>query len=127
MARVELRHVSKRFGEIVAVGDISLDAADGEIIVFVGPSGCGKTTIMRIFAGLTSEGVDAEAVEVRIPSQLDRAALEASPRKTGRAQIVEEVPKTGGLAFSPPLESAYRPDVARIVAAARALGARAKA
>ena len=58
MARVELRHVRKRFGDIVAVEDFSLDAAEGEFIVFVGPSGCGKTTTMRIIAGLevASEG-----------------------------------------------------------------------
>ena len=52
MAKVELRHVWKRFGDLIAVEDFSLDAADGEFIVFVGPSGCGKTTTMRIIAGL---------------------------------------------------------------------------
>ncbi len=52
MARVELRQVWKRFGDIVAVEDFSLEGADGEFIVFVGPSGCGKTTTMRIIAGL---------------------------------------------------------------------------
>ena len=52
MAKVELRHLWKRFGEVAAVEDFSLATSDGEFIVFVGPSGCGKTTTMRIIAGL---------------------------------------------------------------------------
>ena len=55
MARVELRHVSKRFGTVVAVDDVSLTVADGEFLVLVGPSGCGKSTILRIIAGLEEE------------------------------------------------------------------------
>ena len=52
MAKVELQHLWKRYGDIVAVEDFSLVADDGEFIVFVGPSGCGKTTTLRMIAGL---------------------------------------------------------------------------
>ncbi len=53
MARVELRGVSKTFGDDVrAVRDLSLDVADGELLVVVGPSGCGKSTVLRLIAGL---------------------------------------------------------------------------
>jgi multiple sugar transport system ATP-binding protein len=80
MARVELRHVWKRFGDVIAVEDFSLDAAEGEFIVFVGPSGCGKTTTMRIIAGLevASEGdvlFDGKNVSDELPHDRDVAMV----------------------------------------------------
>jgi len=47
-----LTHVTKRFGNTVALDDISLTVERGEFICFLGPSGCGKTTLLRIVAGL---------------------------------------------------------------------------
>ena len=52
MAEAALHGVTKRFGDTVAVSDISLDVADGEFIVLLGPTGAGKTTTLRLFAGL---------------------------------------------------------------------------
>ena len=52
MASVTYEHVTKMFGDVVAVNDISLDVPDKEFLVFVGPSGCGKTTSLRLLAGL---------------------------------------------------------------------------
>jgi multiple sugar transport system ATP-binding protein len=52
MGRVALEHVSKRFGEVTAVDDLSLDVADEEFLVLLGPSGCGKSTALRMIAGL---------------------------------------------------------------------------
>jgi iron(III) transport system ATP-binding protein len=51
-ARVELRHVSKRFGEVRAVDDLSLTIDPGLLVTVLGPSGCGKTTTLRLIAGL---------------------------------------------------------------------------
>ncbi len=48
---LELRGVSKRFGEVAAVDDVSLQIADGEFFSLLGPSGCGKTTTLRMIAG----------------------------------------------------------------------------
>jgi spermidine/putrescine transport system ATP-binding protein len=48
---VELRDVTKRFGEVVAVDHISLKIRDGEFFSLLGPSGCGKTTTLRMIAG----------------------------------------------------------------------------
>jgi multiple sugar transport system ATP-binding protein len=45
-------HVTKEFGEVVAVNDLTLNIDDKEFIVLVGPSGCGKTTALRMLAGL---------------------------------------------------------------------------
>src|SRR5437763_2570246 len=52
MARLEIDRVSKRYGEVHAVRDVTLDVADGEFVVLLGPSGCGKTTTLRMIAGL---------------------------------------------------------------------------
>jgi multiple sugar transport system ATP-binding protein len=52
MASVTYNHVTKRFGDVVAVSDLDIKVADKEFLVFVGPSGCGKTTSLRLLAGL---------------------------------------------------------------------------
>jgi iron(III) transport system ATP-binding protein len=49
---LELRHIHKRFGDFVALKDVSLGVRKGELLCFLGPSGCGKTTLLRIVAGL---------------------------------------------------------------------------
>ncbi len=49
--RVELRDVTKRFGDSVAVNDLTLQIRDGEFFSLIGPSGCGKTTTLRMIAG----------------------------------------------------------------------------
>src|SRR5579884_1450163 len=52
MARVVLEHVTKKFGEVLAVNDLNIDVRDREFLVLVGPSGCGKSTALRMIAGL---------------------------------------------------------------------------
>ncbi len=52
MAEIQLRNVSKRWGDFIGVHDFNLTIADQEFLVLLGPSGCGKTTTMRMIAGL---------------------------------------------------------------------------
>ena len=58
MARIELKNIQKRWGDVYGVRDVNIDIADQEFMVLLGPSGCGKTTTMRMIAGLEqpSEG-----------------------------------------------------------------------
>jgi len=48
---VQLSRVSKHFGSVKAVQDVSLTIRDGEFFSLLGPSGCGKTTTLRLIAG----------------------------------------------------------------------------
>ena len=50
---LELRHISKRFGDREILSDISLSINQGEIVSILGPSGCGKTTLLNLILGLT--------------------------------------------------------------------------
>src|SRR5512136_1904887 len=52
MASVTFDHVTKKFGDVIAVNDLNIEVADKEFLVLVGPSGCGKTTALRCLAGL---------------------------------------------------------------------------
>jgi len=58
MAQLEIRNVTRRFGDFVAVDNINLSIEAGEFFTLLGPSGCGKTTILRMIAGfdLPDEG-----------------------------------------------------------------------
>src|SRR5260370_11867568 len=49
---IELRNVSKKFGEVTAVNNVSFSVKEGELMALLGPSGGGKTTVLRMIAGL---------------------------------------------------------------------------
>jgi len=72
--RLRLEDISHRFGEFVAVRDINLDVAGGELVALLGPSGCGKSTLLRIVSGFIRQSrgrvlFDGEAVDHLPPSR----------------------------------------------------------
>ena len=75
MASVRLDNLCKNFGAVRAVGGVSLEIPDGELMVLVGPSGCGKSTLLRLVAGLeeaTSGGIFLDDREVSRVKPQDR-------------------------------------------------------
>ena len=66
MASVELRGLTKRYGPLAVVDDISLTIEHGRLVCLLGPSGCGKTTTLRLIAGF----VEPSAGEIRVGDQV---------------------------------------------------------
>ena len=62
MAEVAIQAVSKAYGTVKVLHEVSVDVADGEFVVLVGPSGCGKSTLLRMVAGL--EGISGGAIRI---------------------------------------------------------------
>ncbi len=77
-ATVELRNLSRSFGTIRALDELTLRVAPGELVALLGPSGCGKTTALRILAGF--ETADSGSVEV---DGRDVSAIPAAKRDMG--------------------------------------------
>ncbi len=62
MANIELTNVSKSFGNVNVINDLSLEINSGELVVFLGPSGSGKSTLLRMIAGL--ETIDSGTLTI---------------------------------------------------------------
>ena len=82
MATVTFDHVYKRYGDVVAVADLTLEIRDGEFMVLVGPSGCGKTTSLRMIAGLE----DISEGELRIG---DKVVNDVAPKDRDIAMVFQ--------------------------------------
>ena len=76
--RVQLIQITKRFGAVRAIDDISLTVAEGEFFTLLGPSGCGKTTLLRSIAGFHTP----DAGEIRFGDRVVNS-VPAHRRETG--------------------------------------------
>jgi multiple sugar transport system ATP-binding protein len=122
MARVFLDHVTKRFGEVTAVNNLTLEARDGEFLVLVGPSGCGKTTALRMIAGLE----EVTAGEIYIG---DRRVTDLPPRDRDIAMVFQSyalyphMSVFDNMAFGLKLRKVPKDEIRRrVLEAARMLG-----
>ncbi|MFT4067786.1 ATP-binding cassette domain-containing protein [Paraburkholderia sp.] len=87
---LQLRNVSKRFGGVVAVNDVSLDLYAGEVVALVGNNGAGKSSIMRLIFGLHAPDdgtvvLDGEPVRFRGPRDARERGIESVPQELALA------------------------------------------
>jgi iron(III) transport system ATP-binding protein len=64
--RIAVRNLTKKFGQMAAVADVTLGIEEGELFTLLGPSGCGKTTLLRLIAGF----YNADQGEIRFNERL---------------------------------------------------------
>ena len=84
MARLAFEHVEKVYpGGTRAIVDLSLEVADGELLVLVGPSGCGKSTLLRLVAGL--ESISGGTLRIG-----ERIANDLPPRERNVAMVFQD-------------------------------------
>ncbi|GBD98641.1 sn-glycerol-3-phosphate import ATP-binding protein UgpC [bacterium BMS3Abin07] len=82
MAGVRIRNLSKSFGKIEVIKDISFNVSEGEFCVLLGPSGCGKSTVLRLIAGLEQQ----DQGEIFIG---DREVTNLTPRERDIAMVFQ--------------------------------------
>ena len=83
MEALQLANIHKRFGDFVALHDVSLNVHAGELLCFLGPSGCGKTTLLRIIAGLEVQTAGTVMQRGRDISRLPWHAAGRHPGSSG--------------------------------------------
>ena len=102
MASVELRNLTKKYGPLAVVDDVSLTIEHGTLVCLLGPSGCGKTTTLRLIAGnapLTIKAVKATVAEVmredskrniKLTQDLVDACFKSNDYQEGRKAFMEK-------------------------------------
>jgi multiple sugar transport system ATP-binding protein len=119
---IEIRAVSKRFGDTAVLHELDLNVGAGEFLVLVGPSGCGKSTLLRLIAGLE----DVSSGEIHIGGQL---VNDLPPRERDIAMVFQSyalyphMSVADNMAYSLRLRKIPKPQIdAAIEAAAAKLG-----
>ena len=82
MGQIQLKQVTKSFGDVQVIPPLDLTIHDGEFTVFVGPSGCGKSTLLRLIAGL--EDISSGRIEID-----GQDATNLVPAKRGLAMVFQ--------------------------------------
>jgi sulfate transport system ATP-binding protein len=113
--KIEVHHLSKRFGTVEAVSDVSFGVKEGELLALLGPSGSGKTTVLRIIAGLempSSGDILIDGIRVN--------DLSVQQRKIGfvfqHYALFKHLTVSQNVAFGLKVQKWPRPDVAPRVA-----------
>jgi len=83
MTTVVLKNLCRRFGNVVAVNNLNLEIASGEMVAFLGPSGCGKTTTLRMIAGLLSPSAGDVIFD-------NRSMLDVPTEKRGAVMVFQK-------------------------------------
>ena len=83
---IRFDHVSRRYGPVVAVADLTLDIASGEIVVLVGPSGCGKTTSLTMINRLVEPTGGTISIDGR-----DTATLDVNELRRSIGYVIQQV------------------------------------
>src|ERR1700716_3692240 len=84
MASVELRGLTKRYGPLAVVDDISITIEHGRLVCLLGPSGCGKTTTLRLIAGF----VEPSAGEIRVGERIVSSAARTLPPEQRNMSVI---------------------------------------
>src|SRR6202795_97020 len=112
MATVTFEHVTKKYGDVLAVDDVQLAINDGEFLVLVGPSGCGKTTSLRMIAGL--EEISSGQLKIG-----DKIVNDVPPKDRDIAMVFQSyalyphMTVRDNLAFGLKLRKVPKPDIER--------------
>jgi iron(III) transport system ATP-binding protein len=86
MASIQIERVTKRFGAMHAVRELSLEVLDREFVTLLGPSGCGKTTLLRLIAGFMAPD---EGVIRAGPVTLSTPAAVVPPERRGMGMVFQ--------------------------------------
>jgi iron(III) transport system ATP-binding protein len=84
VASVELRGLTKRFGQLAVVDDISLVIDHGKLVCLLGPSGCGKTTTLRLIAGF----LEPSAGEIRVGDRVVSSSAKTLPPEQRKMSMI---------------------------------------
>jgi len=135
MSLLEVRHATKRFGNLVAVDDVSLTVQPGELRAIIGPNGAGKTTFFNLISGFFTptsgsilfDGADITpvAIEGRVARGMARTfqITEVFPELSVADNLRVAAESAAGLRLSPWLGGAHRAEIDARVAQLLALGA----
>jgi ABC-type multidrug transport system ATPase subunit len=91
MPAIEIRHVTKHFGSVAAVDDVTLDVPEGSIYGFIGPNGSGKTTTIRMIMNILAPERGEIAV-VPFAKSVHQLAQRLRRHFPGRVDATEDLP-----------------------------------
>ena len=114
---LEIRDLSLRFGGLIALNRVSLDADDGELVAIVGPNGAGKTALLNCINGVYRPAAGHIALDGRDIAQVpvDKIALARVGRAFQHAELFPPHDCDGKPTYRPSYANAYRPFLRRVI------------